>query len=342
MRDDYHHTFIADAKSGKYVRLEAPAWWGTHYSPDGNVAGWLQALAPLARGVELELYTKRLDQPEAPVVATGLRSYGDFFAFSPDGSRVVMAKDATYSVHDLTANRILASVARPLAGQVFTMFFADPNVVRLYQTPPNNQNQVDIYELDIRTKTLTKTGAIPTPKPAFGLRVSHDGSRVLLPRSGILADGRTGAPVAQLPPTAGFFATGFLHDGTIVVIKRETAQPSMLHHFAADGTKLREFALPANYVFLVGELDAGKLILMSRDKIGPPSKSARDRKMLVADLASGRIVRTINNISGPAANWTDPRTPQFRGDQPLVAENAEGNLVTWNPSTGTISPFPRP
>ena len=341
MRDDYHHTFIADAKSGKYVRLEAPAWWGTHFSPDGKVAGWLQALTPLARGVELELYTKRLDQPDAPIVATGLRSYGDFFAFSPDGSRVVLAKDATYSVHDLAANRILASAARPLAGQIFTMFFVDQNVVRLYQSPPNNQSQVDIYELDARTKTLTKTGAILTSNP-FGLRVSRDGSRVLFPRSGILADGRTGAPVAQLPTTAGFFPAGFLHDGTIVVIKREQSQPSVLDHFAADGTKLREFTLPANFAYFVGELDAGKLILMARDKMGPPSKSAGDRRMLVADLASGRVVRTVNGISGPAANWTDPRTPQFRGDQPLVAANAEGNLVTWNPSTGTISPFPRP
>jgi hypothetical protein len=340
LRDDYYLSFFADAKSGKYVRLESPAWWGTSYSQDGKVAGWVQPLLLAGRptGFEFELYTKRLDQPDAPVVATGLRTYGGSFAFSPDGSRVVLAKD-TYSVHDLAANRILASAARPPAGQIFEMFFVDQNVVRLYQTPPNNQNQVDIYELDTRTKRLTKTGAIAASNPAFGLRVSQDGSRVMVPRSGILADGRTGAVIAQLPPTAALFGTGFLRDGTMVVMKREKSQPLMLHHFAADGTKLREFALPSNFAFLVGELDGGKLILTSRDKIGPGRSG--NVKMLVADLASGRIVRTMNGISGPSANWTDSRTPQFRGDQPLVAANAEGTLVTWNPSTGEVKPFPK-
>ena len=337
MRGEYFSSFLADARTGRYTRIAAPVWSGVGFARNGSIAGWLQPASLLKRNSELELYTKRLDQPDSEIQATGIRkgAYGGF-VFSPDGSRVAVLKDTTISVHELgDRHRIVASASHGERADFSAMFFADRDVVRLYQSPLNSTS-IDIYDLDTRTKKFVKTGSVDGQSHSYpGLRASPDGARILLARIGVLADGRTGALIAKLPVTTqNSYGTGFLSDGSVVVIKRIEKGRSLMHHFAADGTKLREISLPTHYGWLTGQLENGKVIVLDDETV-------RDRKMIVVDVARGTIERVTNGLRGPGPNWGDYRLSVFRNDQLFVASNADGKLVTWNASTGEIKPFPR-
>ena len=341
MRGDYQSSFLIDTASGRATRIQAPAWWGVRFSQDGKVAAWLQPVS-LLRRVEFELYTKRLDQRDAPVVATGIRKGGfGTFALSPDGTRVAVLNDSNISVHELATHRLLAAASRGDRANAFAMFFPNRDVVRLYQSP-RNSTRVEIYELVSATKSFTKTGSIESQSTYNGIRASQDGSRILLSQSGIVADAKTGAIVAKLPmATSNHFATAMLCDGTIAVAKRVAPKRTNLSVFAADGTLLREIALPAHFVWISGETESGKLIATGYDRISS-GHDGRGRKMFVIDPARGTIDRTMKDLKGPTPNFTDPRANRFREGQPLVAANAEGKLVTWNASTGAVTPFPSP
>jgi hypothetical protein len=337
-RGDYQSSFLVDVQTGRYARVSGPSWWGVRYSQDGNVVAWVQPVTILP--VTWEIFTKRLDQPDAPIHATGISKgvYGTT-ALSPDGSRLAMMNDATLSVHDLTTHRLLAAAARPAGTNGVALFFTSNDVVRLYQSP-RGSSHVDIYELDTRTKKMAKTGELDSPTSYNGLRSSSDGTRVLFPRAGVVVDGRSGAVVAKLPVTTqNIFATGILADGTIAIARRVAPQLTQLSLFAPDGTSKHELALPAHYVWLSGEIDGGRLIAIGSDQVST-SRSGKGRRMFVIDPARGTVERTMNDLRGPTPNWGDLRLTHFRADAKLAAVNAQGTLVTWNATTGAVAKFP--
>lgn len=334
-RGDYHSSFLVDVNGGSYTRIAAPPFWGVDYSQDGNVVAWAQPLWRVAGLMELELYTKRLDQPGSKPEATGIRRSGGAFALSPDGSRLATVSEATISVHDLNSNRILASARRnPL--HTVALYFVSPDVVRFYQSARGSE-RIDLYELDVRTKSLVKTGELHGDAGYNGVRSSWDGSRVLLPRNGIVADGRTGATLATLPAsTPNIFGSAMLGNGMIAIVKRDTPRVSKLTFFNPDGTPARAMSLPVHMLMISGETTDGKVIAVGYDKGDNDAAAGKGRKMLVIDPAAGTIVRTLNDIKGPMPNWAETRLPRFAPNEKLVAVNAEGKLVTWIPSTGEV------
>lgn len=335
-RGDYNASFLVDANSGRFARVDSPAWWGVQFSRDGKVAAWLEPTSVVKPMDNLELFTRRVDDMNAPAMSTGIRMRWPSFALSHDGSRVAVIDGAVVAVHDLAAKRILASA--PLTPTLYgrTMYFASPEVVRInesHSAPP----RWEIFELNTATRTLARTGEIPAPKTRNTIRLSPDGTRMLLPADGRVVDARTGATLATLPVvTSNAVATAILRDGSIAMIRS-----SRLHVFAADGTPVREIALPAQRTWISGEVEGGKLIALATDKV-EGDWTGRGRRMFVIDVARGTIERTMNDLKGPVPQWSDARLSQFRANQQLAAVNAEGKLALWNPTSGAVTSFPSP
>lgn len=338
-RADYRASYLVDLDSGRYQRVDTLPWWGVRYSDSGNAVAWMEPTSLIKPAQDLELYTKRLDQPNAQAVATGIRrSIGSDFALSPDGTRIAVASGQTLAVQDVASQRILASV--PRGGGAFTVevYFATSDVVRVHQTH-HGSPVMEIYELDIPSKKFEKTGEVTADRTYMNAHVSRDASRIYMPRSGIVADARTGAIVTKLPlVTPSHVGTAILSDGTIAVTKHAKGAPQVtLSLFAPDGTLKHEVALPGRLGWLSGEVEGGKLIVMNNE--GPNTESGRGFHMYVVDIASGTIERTMNDLSGPAPSFGSPRLARFRADAKLAAVNAEGKLVTWNPTTGAVTPL---
>lgn len=336
-RGDYNASFIIDTNSGRYASVDSPAWWGAQFSKDGKVVAWVEPTSIVKPMENLELFTRRVDDMKAPAVGTGIRLPWPSYALSDDGSRVAIIASGTIAVHDLAANRILASAGIHSSSFGRVMYFATPDVVRIAEMNPRSSRLI-ISELDTRARTLTKTGELAAPSTTSpGLRTSHDGARIFLPRDGILADAHTGAVLATVPVTTkNSFATAILRDGSIAIIK-----DSRLHIFAANGTLVRQIALPTQRGWISGEADGGKLIVLGMEAVNDQS-TGHGRRMFVIDVAGGTIERTVKEIKGPMPDFTESRTRQFRANQQLAGVNAEGKLVLWNPTTGAVTSFPSP
>lgn len=332
-RGDYRASFLVDANGGRAKRLVTLPWWGIEFSQDGKVIAYLQ---PSLRPVDAELYTLRVDVPDAAPVPTGIRKVGSRFALSPDGSRIVVASDETISLYDTAGHRVLASARRGYRANTIAMFFLDANVVRVYQRPRDSQ-QIDIFELDARTKSFAKTGSLQPNSPYNGIRLDRDAKLLLMPRTGLVADARTGAALAQVPAAnTNTFVGAILSDGTIAMMERGQAGKTTLHLFAPDGTWKADLVLPAHFVWISGETDQGKIVAIGYDKVRA-GEGGRGRAMFVIDPRHGSIDLTLEDVKGPFPSWTDPRLPLFGSNQKLVALNANGDLVTWNAATGAVT-----
>jgi ABC-type transport system involved in multi-copper enzyme maturation permease subunit len=334
-RGDLYTTFLIDVNSGRHERVPSLGWWGAEFSQDGKTIAWLE---PVWRGFGFagaEIYTKRLDQPGAKAQATGVQTGRDF-ALSPDGSRLAVLNDSTISVHDVATQRLVASVRRDAPpANAMALFFLNNDVVRFYRWPRSNQ-KLEIFELDARTKSIVQTGEIAPEGLIKGMRMNADGSRVILPRNGLVADARTGAVLAKLPIISlGPAQSAILSDGTIALAARDGNGPATVHVFAPDGTPQRDIRLPVRFVMISGETDGNKLIAVGSDKVSD-DRTGRGRKAFVIDIHRGTIERTLNDIRGPIPNYSDARLTHYRADEKLVAVNGEGELVTWNAMTGEV------
>lgn len=332
-RADLYSTFLIDVNSGRHERIPSLGWWGAEFSDDGKTVAWFE---PVWRGIGhagAEIYTKRLDQPDARPRPSGVRT-GREFALSPDGSRLAVLNDSTISVHDVATQRLVASVRRDAPpANAMAMFFLSNDVVRFYRWP-HNSAKLEIFELDARTKSIAQTGEIATDGLIKGMRTNPDGSRLVLPRNGLVADARTGAVLAKLPVTGlSQFQSAILSDGTIALVARGNG-PATLHLFAPDGTPRHAIKMPVQHLMISGESDGNKLIAVGSDKVSD-DRTGRGRKAFVIDTARGAIERTLNDIRGPIANG-DERLAHYRADENLVAVNGEGNLVTWNVKTRVV------
>jgi hypothetical protein len=333
-RGDYRASYIVDLNSGKYERIATQPWWGVRFSQSGNAVAWMQPVSLIKPGQELEIYTKRLDQPDAHAVATGIRrGMGNDFALSPEGTRIAVASPQTIAVQDLASHRILASV--PKSGFAAEIYFVTPDLVRVHQAHFNS-SQLEIYELDIPSKKFVKTGEVTIDRKYISTHVSPDGSRLFVPRLGAVADARTGAIVTKLPlATPNHDGTAILRDGTIAVSKHAKGDPQVtLSLFAPDGTLKHEVALPGRGGWIMAEVEGGKLVVMNSLGESGASKS----RMYVVDVARGAIARTADDLHGPW-NWRGPQLAYFPANAKLAAINAERKLVTWNPTTGAVTPL---
>lgn len=330
-RGDYHASFLIDNATGRAQKMPAAPFWGTQFSGDGKVVAWIEPSTFIPSSSQMEIFARRLDTPGAKAIATKVRGpFGSDFVLSDDGSRLAIYLGRTVAVHDVATGRLLASAA--LDNRFRTrMFFASRDVVRIYGYQSDQKvTRLRISELDVARKSLAKTAELETPVIGY-LSVSADGSRMLLQRTNLVLDARTGATVLTLPEPAGVFASGLLRDGRLVVVKTEGAK-AHVRYYGRGGEPLGDVVLPTKLGRLSGELSDGKVLVVGLDQLDGNPTGER-RTMFVVDGKS--IVRAVPNIKGPTPGWTfDPRLEQFDASGDLTAVDAKGELILWNPRTG--------
>ena len=326
-RGDYVASFLVDSANNRTTKLSSPAWWGDmHFSQDGRVAAWLQPVFVMGPNWQLELYTRRLDQPDAKIIATGISAAAPpSLVLSADGSRAAVVHGGTISVYDLGRNKLLTSVGIESGSR--KMFFMNNDVLRVLKTRIKSAT-IDIADLNVPAKKMTTVGQIEATS-IHALSFSADGSRLVNPRRGVLADGRTGATIATLPVTAQSMFTGVaLPDGGVAVVKRDAANVCHLYTFDANGQPVRDITLPAYGGFIAGQLGDHKLIISAH--VQPkPAPHGQNRRIFVVDLAKGAIERTIDAVKGPMPQYSEPRLMRYRDGQQFTGVDANGKLVKW-------------
>lgn len=311
-RLDYHATFLIDRATGRATRIAAPLWWGAHWSDDGRIAAWLQPSGWLQK--RFELHTT-----DGPTNLT-LSPAADF-VLSGDGTRVAITSGHLLAVHDMATGALLASAAGLDGRARQQVFFVTPDLVRVieHENRLGAATPLRIFELDVRARATRRTGERMVEAPRQAVSASRDGSRMLiLGSASIIADGRTGATIAQLP-TAQVHDAKMLRDGRVARVERVGGVPH-LRTYERDGAPRHDVPFPGvRSIWIAGETEDGKLIL-----------AAFGKTMIVVDLATGAVEQKLGGLRGPVPSWTaDPRLVLYGADQELVGVDAGGKLVAW-------------
>jgi hypothetical protein len=247
-RPGYSPAFFYDVASGRSIPANMgpfSPWWGmpVRISADGRWAVW-----PVFQGISSQspavFHRLDLKSPGAEPQPTRISFLGlpEGFALSPDGRRIAIATRRRLTVEDLDTGRLLASAAYEGELWFSRLTFAGPDRVRLYQSRENwhpddvRSTRFDIFELDLKTGKLERTGAISGVRGLTGWSLSRDGGRALLRnrRQLQLLDARTGELLADFGE--GAFAS-FLDGGRIALVS-----PGELRILARDGVQeLRRF-----------------------------------------------------------------------------------------------------
>lgn len=312
-RGDYEPGFLVNA-DGRWIRTLAPGWADIEISRDGRMAVW-HRYSLLEHSTEL--VRCRLDAPRPSAERTSLRITHSGLALSDDGTRVVSGFD-TFNVYDVRTLRNLGAFHIDIPEKAWpATVFVTNDVVRVYIRRAK-VTDLGIFEYDLRTRTLTRTGS----SDAMAVALSPDRSRMLTLREGayVLADARTGAKIAS--PSG--HSVRFLADGTVAMIETLNRQ-STLHRLDASGNRLPDVAIAGHYegAAVVGG-DATRIIM--RGKV-----DAREPWLFVVDPRTGAVLRQ------------DPELGEalIDNDRPLPDEiltTAGPRLVAWNIATGAKRP----
>lgn len=338
-RGGHTASFVIEPESRSTRRVPQP-WWGVSFSRDGRVVAWVQSAMSLdARrmmiGSTLELCVLA-PGADGPAVIGPRFSYSAVIALSDDGSNVAVADRELLSVYDTVTGKLLAAAAglNPAASQ--TPFFASADLVRVVEESPRGREPMAyrVLELDIKARSMRQTGEgsfAVAVQGRRGVSVSGDGTRLWLRGAGTIVDGRSVKPIAQLP-IPGQPMSVMLHDGSVAATSWNEGQSRLLL-FAPDGGPLHDLLIPSEgRAFVVGETTDGKLILRTNRQI--TGQVGTGRSMLVVDLTSGVIERTVPDVNGPLPSWSEPRAARYEAGVRFVAVDAKGELITWDPRSG--------
>jgi ABC-type transport system involved in multi-copper enzyme maturation permease subunit len=336
-RMDYHALFVYDLATGNAVRLHGiRSWFSSGFSRDGRTIAYLKL--PDYRAPEGELYTMQLGANATPQDTRITLSRGSEFAFSDDSARIATIDgNGVATVYQLASKKALGSVRVPQVARTRRrFFFVNPDLLRIYiqfpQYPTLNvaEHGIDIYEFDLRTRTLAHTAQLRMQAKRTGMTVSPDGTRALIlidndsSSSARLVDARTGALISEAP-AAGLMHTTLLADGSVALLTKNGAQEWT---FDTNG---RQIPLgKAQQMFFVRELAGGRMVIKGGDR--------DSTQLYVVDYVHGSVLRTEPNLYANGLSneqwWnTDPRRLVADATQPLAA-TAKGTLYAWQPVSG--------
>jgi hypothetical protein len=330
-RGEYQAAMLINTADGRIVRTPTP-WSGVAFSRDGKAAVWASLLKP-SDGKwpptdngwpELTLQVAHLDgQPR--IEPLGLR-VSNTFVISNDGARFASIENGTISVHDLAADRLLASV-RGLDGRWYDLIFVRPDLVRIWQ---HDEKGLTIWELDVTRKVLTRTGQTEEQGTVRSLSANGDGSRLLLHDSGKVIDARTGAVLYEVAARTTRGGSSMLADGTVLVTDVKTSRLQIFH---PDGSPGPAIALPGpiSFAAAAAEIEGGKaVIVMERERGRGQFMTA------IVDVKRGAIERSDDVRTWPAGRmvFSSARLTVLSASAPIAVINREGKFALWNTKTG--------
>ena len=320
-RGDYEAAMMVNTADGRMVRMRRP-WSGPVFSRDGRVAlSFAPSSFPPRSRSNIEGQVAYLDGQ--PRIEPTQFSDPATYVLSDDGARVALVDDGMISIHDLKGDRLLAS-SRGLDDRMpVEMTFLGPDRVRVWQHGPAS---LTIWDFDVTHKALTKIGQVDGKVPFRGITANADASRLLMPTSGKVVDGRTGAPLYQVP-AATRRGSAMLSDGSVVVID---LKGDRVRVFGPDGAARAEVPLPwpVSYGSVGYEIEGGKAVLVL-------DRGESLTSTVILDARSGVIERS-DDVHAWAPGWytADPRPVVLAANAPLAVKGRDNKLALWNTKTG--------
>lgn len=341
-RSDYFSGFVYDLSSGRYIRVSGIdlLWHNGTFTHDGKTAVIRQRLGG-GRASQAELVLIPLAGNGKPMETGLITSWRAPLVVSDDAKRVAYVENGVFTVYDIPSKRSLASVRSAVIHEPLSMYFVSPDVLRIYSmNKQGREQQVWIFELDVRTKVINKTGELRTQAAGGLLTVSADGSKMLYraftkgdaaPEPLILADARTGARIMAVPRVEGAHISGatLLADGTVFAPTIRDGKVTA-RVFGSNGALLREIPLGAGArAFVAAELTGNRVVA------GTTSDDVRQRSITyVIDVGSGRILRRTDKLGIYGGDFErDPRRGAPSAQQLLPAMTHDA-VLSWDPLTG--------
>lgn len=314
LRAGHRAAFAVNRAKGQAVRMPGPLWWGATFSRDGRAVAWAQPVGASIRD-GFTVHVRRLDSGRT--YDTGAATARGEFVLSDDGSRVAAINGNTIAVHDVATGRLLASAAGLNAGNLDRMFFASPDVVRVYEH--GGDGHVPIFELNVATRAFVQTGRYAGG--ANYAEISQDGTRLLTRR--VVVDSRTGATLVTLPEwNATVSRSRMLSDGSIARTGL-VGGVSRLQLFDRNGALRHDLVLRgAQSTIVSGDTAEGKVIVAGSRGEG------REPKVFVIDARRGIVESVREGVRGPMPTWNaDPRRFPYQGE--LASVTDRGEVVLW-------------
>lgn len=319
--------FLYDTANGRFVRAQTVEWRGPAFSRDGRRAAWVEARD--GRGPDT-IRMLRLDDPAARPVVTRLLldTYPSLLVLADDGSRLATWEEGALSVHDLDAQRTLASAKVP-AGDRESLggVFVGRDRFRLFRTADMS---IDIIELDAAARSLSTRGRIATSVSLRYMVPNPSGTRLLTVEGpfGVvrLYEGSNGSLLASLAETAADSRWPlFLPDGRIIVSEL-VSKVRRLRVFGPDGAEARAIELPAaTSLSIGGEFEMGRLCLGFGD-------ASHRYTSWVANLDDGSLRKIADELRPLSLGRNAPETGSEATK--LFYGPGQSSLVRLDPSTG--------
>ncbi len=330
-RGGHASSFLINRRTSAYERLPVPQWWGSRFSDDGQVLIWQQP-SGLLNVARLEVYATRMSDGKSFATGITMHPYASSMLPSPDGSRLAIVENRNVVVYETATGKLLAAGGRFDSSARHALFYPAPDVVRIVEYNASVSSMVlRVFELNVSARVMRRIGEQTFPTNRRGtVSLSGDGTRMLVRGANLIVDARTLEVIARIP-IDGIM----LHDGSVASIASGSQR---LRIFSRDGAPLHDIALPgAPRAFVAGEIDGGKVLVVGVARVRADTTGS-GRKMFVVDARRGVVERVVSDLRGPLpkANWFDARLTRYAAGQQLVAVDAEGKLVTWDPRTGAV------
>jgi hypothetical protein len=325
-------TFLWDLAGGRSERALVVNWAAPAISGDGRVAAWVEGRSDDS---PYEVLAMPLDRPDGRPAGTRILLHGNpsLFVLSFDGSRLATLEEDLLSVHDLVGGATLVS-ARVQADRTSLRGLFDGNDrFRVYRQPEagDRKTHLEIFELDVAGKALTKTGELERESASLYFVWNATGDRLLTLPEGWLVDGRSGAILGRLAPetTEAVRGVGFLADDRPVVAESSSLGARM-RVFRPDGAPEKTIPLPpGRALFLGGEVAPAQVVVAIGE--GPTYSSH------LVDVDRGTVRRLADGLF-PAARLNGSYPNQIApgvGSEATRLFIARGFvLVKLDPATG--------
>lgn len=319
--------FLFDTANGRFIRAQTVDWRGPALSRDGRRAAWIEGQDD---GGIFPIRTLRLDDPAARPVVTRLvlHTYPYLLVLSGDGSRLATWEDGVLAIHDVDAQRTIASAKVPSRErESLGGVFVGGDVFRVFRTADTS---IDIIDFDTVARSLTARGRITTSVSLRYMVPNPSGTRLLTvegpSRSARLYDAANGSLLASLADAAVDSRWPLFLPDDRIILSESVSKVRRLRVFGPGGTEERLIPLPeATLLSLGGEFERGRLCLGFGD-------AAYRYKSWVANLDDGSLRKIADDLRPLSLGRA---TPDIGSEATrLFYGPGQSTIVRLDPATG--------